>query len=389
MRRSAAMRREPCYALVMACGPRTAGLLGLLGLALGLWACGAPPPAASPSPSLLRDAHRASLELPDPMELPDEVAREVGEEVGTSGDAELRLLRLASLLRAHHGVPFTYAPHETLTARRAYALRRGDCMSFTLLFIALARQLGLPAYVVHVTRLRSYYERGGISFVSSHVAAGYGHGPGAVVLDFSDTIDDYRLSLYEAIDDDAARALFFNNMAVDALLAGRLEEAERLLSFLSAEVPELPELPTNLGVVLNRLGRHDEAREVLGRAIDRFPLYKPLYTNAMEAARRSGRPDEAEAIAARGRAIEEDDPHFHFAHGLALFEARRYAEAVEALEAAREGPPSAELLGWLARAYAATGDRARADAVLAEAKRAFPGAPALTRAEKALEQETP
>lgn len=354
--------------------------------ALAATGCAPERAASAPHTPLLADARDASLGLADPMALPDDVVREVAEEVGTSGSSEQRLLRLAAHLRD----PFAYAPHATLTALEAYRERRGDCMSFTLLFTALARRLGLPAYVVHVTRLRSYYERGGTFFVSSHVAAGYGHGPGAVVLDFADTIDDYRLSLYEAIDDDEARALYFNNVAVDAMLAGRLGEAERLLVFLTAEAPKLPELPTNLGVVLNRQGRHEEALATLRAAITVFPRYKPLYTNAIHAARRGGRSQMAESLAAAGRTVEESDPYFHFARGLALFEQRRFAEAAEALEEARDGTtPSGELLAWLARAYDAAGDRPRADATLAEARRAFPGDPAVTRAEKALGRTSP
>ena len=43
--------------------------------------------------------------------------------------------------------------------------------------------------------------------------------PNARIFDFRREITDWRLSIYRNIDDDSARALYFNTMAVDWMLA--------------------------------------------------------------------------------------------------------------------------------------------------------------------------
>ena len=246
-------------------------------------------------------------------------------------------------------------------------------MAFTLLFSALSHLLGLPTYVVHVTRMRTYYEASNTFFVSSHVAVAMDRGPNAVVVDFSEEIDDYRVSLYDAISDDAARALFYNNLAVDAMLAGRLSQAEDLLRFLLAQQPDLPELHNNLGVLLNRKGRAEEALLLLEGAIARFPTYLPLYTNALEAARRAHRPDREVSLEQRARALAESDPYFAFSRGLALFEDQRFADAAKEIQrAVDEEPSSVTMWSWLARAYLSAGDTANAKAALTRAKNVSP-----------------
>src|SRR3954462_14953565 len=121
-------------------------------------------------------------------------------------------------------------------------------MAYTNLFMALARSLGIDAYFVHVRDVQNYYEKAGWFFVSSHVAVGYGAGPNAEVIDFAKEISDWKLALYSRISDDAALALYYNNVAVDHMLTGRKDDAERLLRFWLKREPAVAELYNNLGV---------------------------------------------------------------------------------------------------------------------------------------------
>src|SRR5262249_54244534 len=163
-----------------------------------------------------------------------------------------------------------------------------DCMAFSMLFAALARSLDIPVYFVHVSDVESYYERGGQLFVSSHVAVGYGHGPNAKIYDFKKEITDWRLSLYRDIDDDSARALYYNNVAVDWMLSQRYDMAKKLFRVLIDRTPGVAEPYNNFGVLLFRMRQQEESLRVLEAGMAKFPSYKPLYTNALLAAEALG-----------------------------------------------------------------------------------------------------
>ena len=343
-------------------------LVGCLALSAGC-ARGAAPGAAAPS-AVMASARAAGLELEDPIAVSPRTLAEVESKLSgvTTPAEQLRALR--DRLYTSSDRPFEYAPHLTLTAERAYQERRGDCLAFSMLFASLARGIGIPVYFVHVRDVESYYERGGELFVSSHVAVGYGVGPDARIFDFRKEISDWKLSLYRRIDDDEARALFYNNVAVDWMSARRYDDAERLFGVLVQRAPHLAEPVNNYGVLLMRRREHEGALRLLEGAIARFPTYKPLYTNAIGAADALGRSDVVARLDADMRRLTHDDPIYVFGRGMRFLSRGAYAAAVKELSAAHEAmPDSAVVLAGLGRAYVGTGDLARGREALEEAKR--------------------
>ena len=360
------------------CGRALVAALAIAALALPACAARQVGDATMTSARIRDEGREEGLTLADPLELDPVVADEAARSVGFIGTPQGRVHSLLTYLNGHGYMNFAYLPNRSLTAREAFRERRGDCMAYTNLFVALARRIGLPAYFVHVTEVSHYYERGGWFFVSSHVAAGVGAGPDAVVVDFAREISDWRLAMYEAIDDGAALALFYNNAAVELMTSGRTAEAGHLFRFLLAREPTVVELYNNLGVLLNRRGRHEEAREVLDRGLARFPAYEPLYTNALRAADALGRPDLVASYARRGQALATSDPYFLFARAMASFGAARFDAAAEQFARASDRKPdSPVILAWLARSYLSAGKRREGQQAYARLRRLAPEARAL------------
>jgi tetratricopeptide (TPR) repeat protein len=344
-------RRRPLFAGALLCAALSA--------ALGAGCVAGPAvPEAMSSARIRADAQAEGLQLDDPLALDPEILAQAERAVGGVPSPEARLRALIDYLGAKGYMRFEHTPQRSLTAREAIHERRGDCMAYTQLFVALARHLGLRAYFVHVTEVRDYYEKNGWFFVSSHVAVGQGSGPNATVIDFTRAITDWKLALYETIDDGAALALHYNNVAVDLMTSGRPDKAERLLRFLLDREPSVVELHNNLGVILNRRGLHAEALGVLNRGIVRFPNYAPLYTNAIRAGQALHRGDLVAWYERRGQALEQGDPYFLFARALTLFEQERFTMAARQFERASEAKPdSPVILAWLARSYLSVGRR--------------------------------
>lgn len=333
----------------------------------------------TPEPRSAREIVRAGIDeglvMRDPFKVDPEIKAKVEGVVGLRGDAFERMHRLRDFLSSPNELGFRYRP-ATYSANEAFRERGGDCMAYTLLFVALARDLGLPVHVVHVTEVKNYYERGGSFFVSSHVAVGFLSGARATVIDLSKEVKQYELAMYESIDDSAATALFYNNVAVDHMMQGDLKGAEEMLSFLHRHEPGIVELTNNYGVLLNREHRYAESLALLNAGLARTPSYEPFYTNAIHAARQAGLPSVVADLEARGQRIAETDPFFLFARGVTAFEHDEFPVAVRELERAADAKPdSAVILGWLTRAYLAGGDRENGRRAFDRARRLAPTDP--------------
>jgi len=162
-----------------------------------------------------------------------------------------RLARLQSALFADDA--FDYESRSTLTAREAYERRSGNCVAFTNLFIALARSLGIPAQPALVLSRKGTEPDGDLTLVTHHVIAVYHHGDRWALYDF------YLSRLgpaerFRPIDDLWATAIYINNLAIDALRSGRLEQARERIEQAIRLAPGYAPLYSNLGVVLRRQG---------------------------------------------------------------------------------------------------------------------------------------
>jgi Flp pilus assembly protein TadD len=322
------------------------------------------PRVAESTPAWLREGIAQGLPLEDPLQLSEASRHRLRLEASEAGGERTQMKKLVRFLIDNDGLAFQYRPSRTLSAEAAFQAREGDCMSYAVLYVAAARSLGIDVHFVRITQLPVFWEDGGRFFTSSHIAVAFGKDSwqeDAMVVDFSAThTSEWRVSLYDAIDDDTAFVLFHSNRAVEYLLRDDYVEAERVLRFLLEQAPEQPEVYSNLGIVLMRLKRVQEATDLYAKAIERFPRFVPLYTNAVAAAAASGHPDLVKQWSIAGRKVAQSDPAFAFGEGMLAFRQGDYAMAAERFSHALEvHPDDITLLAWTARAYLSAGDMSR------------------------------
>jgi tetratricopeptide (TPR) repeat protein len=329
--------------------------------------------------ALLVDARRSGVALNDPSTMDGAMAQAMDEEVGRGGSEKERIDRLRRWL--HDGdKAFVHDPTLTVDARTAFRNRRGGCMAHAVLFVTLARYLGVEAYYVHALTAREFADRGEGLVAMTHVAIGYVDASVDRVVDVWMPVDDWRLVRYERIDDASALALYYSNLAVEAMRAGRLAEAEKLLRFLSKHAKEVPEIRSNLAAVLVRQKRFADALLVVHVAIERFPQFKPLYTNGFLAAVGAGDEKLAEELAAKARELVEVDPIFLVARGVSDYERGRFEQAAKSFERARSDKSDSVVIhAWLVRAYVAAGDARSGVAAFERAWKVAPNDPRLAR----------
>ncbi|MCP3977953.1 MAG: tetratricopeptide repeat protein [bacterium] len=239
--------------------------------------------------------------LTDPLAIGDELREAALAVVGSGSELE-KLRRLHGFLFDEDGLRFEYRSIGTYSAADTYRLRRGNCASFTILFIAMARSVGLPLRAALPRVIPTVEKVGDLIVVSDHIVAIYERTGGADVFDFAPS-NEKRLVGLRPIDDLWLGAIYLNNLGAEALLEGNLPSASTHLRHAVALAPDFAPAHGNLGAVLRRLGDLDGAFRAYRQSLGIDPQSETVLHNLASLYLSLGRLSEARtAIAAADRA---------------------------------------------------------------------------------------
>jgi len=256
----------------------------------------------------------------DPLAITSEMRDFLAEHAPRDMARQVRLLELQdAMFDPEQGLGIEYGSHGTRTAAQAFSDGRGNCLSFTLLFVALAREAGLNPYFVEVAEVTGWSQRGSVGFSHWHMFAEVEIDNGFVQVDFLPWLDRrYRSS--RRIDEQRARAHFFNNVGAETLSDGDVKLAvayfERALEFDSTFVPA----KINFAVAMGRQKRHEEAIDLLLEVLDDEPRNVVAAANLASRYLAQGRDSEARDWLARRQSFLDDNPFHHFKLGLRALE---------------------------------------------------------------------
>lgn len=314
-----------------------------------------PGPAALPSESQV---------LAVPSELEAEFRRQVIDK--TESKAE-RLRLLTDFVLNESGLGLLYDNETTRTVAETYRTRQANCLSFTLLFVALAREAGLKTHIQEYEQVLFWYLQDGLVYNSSHVNAKVEAGP------LRQTVDVGRnmlLSRYKPkiITDQRAMSFFYNNRGVELMAKGDLIAARQHMEKSLKLAPDEPSGWSNLGVLEMRVGDTAAAERAYREALKLDSRHDATLTNIVALYQRLNNHVLAEKYLRRLDQVQSADPFHQFM--MATDSERRgdYAAAVgyyrRAIRLHRDEP--AFQLG-LARAYQGLGDTVRAERALERA----------------------
>ena len=341
-------------------------MLRALCLSLFLFACTGSV-AARPAP--VGDAAvQAAMALPEDLRrmLPADV---VNRRIGDANRAQA----LIDFMIADDGLALRYQEQPTLGIAESFVQRRVNCLSFTMMFIAMARASGIKAFAQASDVALSMRIQDGTLFRATHVNAG-------VLIDGEHYSVDVGWRGVAAgrkprrISDARTVALLHNNHAVEHLLQGESAAAAQAIAAALALDAGSATLWSNAGVVHARAGRRDEAERAYLRAIalqrDHIGALATLVGfhraggNAVQLALYDKRLQRAQAL----------DPFSQFLIGQSRAEAGIPADAIAHYRRAiRMLPDEPQFHRSLADAYESIGDpvaatRARDRALRLEAK---------------------
>jgi Tfp pilus assembly protein PilF len=215
------------------------------------------------------------------------------------GTDDERLERLRRTLLDGKTFSFEYERDTTFTSLEAFDARRGNCVSFTNLFIALGRSLGIPLQAALV-RARGSSERAGDLVVTHRHMVAVRRIPGGNtvrVYDFYQSLEESSGPLV-LLDDFEVAAVRASNVGVEHLGRRENAEARRELELAVKLAPRIGDFWANLGLAAWRSGDASAAFAAYRRGLEVDPGSPPLHQNLAALYVEQRRPAEARDLLA-------------------------------------------------------------------------------------------
>jgi tetratricopeptide (TPR) repeat protein len=241
--------------------------------------------------------------------------------------------------RARHGgladfikreIRIDYDAGVTRAAAGTFDERAGNCLSLVILTSAFAKHFDIPFEYQSVYGQDAWSRLQGMAFLNGHVNIKMRNGTrDGVTIDF---MEQARSTLHSTrvIDEATVRAMYLNNRAAEALVAGDGAAYWWARAAIGAAPGYISSVNT-LGVIYLRSGALPEAEQALRYVLGREPDNAIALTNLVQVYARQGRDAEAREARARLAAIEPYPPFYFLDQGLAALERGEYEKARELL----------------------------------------------------------
>lgn len=288
-----------------------------------------------------------------------------------SDDLRRELLSLAITDSSMLG--FHYNTERTLTAREAFETRSGNCIAFANLFVAMARKAGLNARY-HEVQIPPEWSRADETLVvSRHINVVVNSPQGMYQVDISGENVNRHLRR-TILKDHEAKALYFNNLGMEAMLyEGDLATAHAYLVRAIEAAPAVADTWSNLGVVFSRNGQRDDAERAYLTALKIDPNERSALGNLHDLYVSQERFAEAEAIRQRVERYRRNNPYYLLALSDEALEARDYEKSISLLSRAIEKKGDEHRLHFaMARTQFLSGRQDEAESSLLRARELAP-----------------
>lgn len=362
---------------------RPSPVILLIGSVLTLCACAAPAPAR-PVPQLGADSitvemlraasplRNAATAQPvaeiDILGLSPEMKAFLDDHVRGRRDENEKLRLLIFAVMGERTFNLVY-DETTRTAGETFRDQRGNCLSFTNMFIAMARYLGLEASYQEVEVPPDWSLAGQAFLLNKHVNVMLELDHGVRVVDFN--IYDFKMRFDKhTVSDRRGRAHYYNNLGVEHMLAG--DNPQALAHFLQSLAEDESFGPSwiNFGILHRREGypRYAEAAYLHALTIDSLDLV--AMSNLANLYEAEGLVEEAATYRARVQQHRMENPYYRYMLANEAFTGGDYRAAIDHLEYAVHERPHEDLFySLMSMSYLMNGDRDAAQHWLKKAAR--------------------
>lgn len=268
------------------------------------------------------------------MSVPPRLAERIEQEViDRAASPSARLDLLVDFMFSPGGLDFDYQATPTRDVAGTFDSGKGNCLAFTLLFIAAAREAGLEVYPREVNAPRNWRREANMVFHTGHVNVGVDTPSRRATVDFEpDFILAQRLAAPfrgRRITDERALAHFYNNRAAELVAEGRPLAARAWTEQALELAPQFVAALNTRGVIERRLGNFGAAEKFFLTALERDGEEINALFNLVGLYRLLGDRDAMTARQAQLESLNPRDPYFQWELG-------RYYEDLDEMEQARQ-----------------------------------------------------
>lgn len=249
------------------------------------------------------------------MALPPELKARVHEEIiDKSGTQQQRLEMLVAFIFTPAGLGMQYRHDANLTVAESYHTRDANCLSFTMLFIALAREAKLNAYAQEVKESLVWRQEENLLYGTGHINAGVRIGGDYYTIDVG---RDEVIARYKPkpVADQQLLISFYNNRAADLMAQGDTSNAFRYLQASLAINHYYASTWNNLGVLQLRMGDTDAAEHAYTRALKLEPMKADALFNMVNLYKSKGESHLEASFQRRLHRVQQRDPYYQFMLG--------------------------------------------------------------------------
>lgn len=266
--------------------------------------------------------------------LDDDMRAFVAASIGSASEPRVKLQRLFDGMRRDGLFRLVYSGIETRSAETTFRERRGNCLSFTMMFVALAREAGLGVKYQVVDVPPSWSSETELIVVRSHINAVVKIGfDSRTLVDFNvfDAKTDYPR---RDVDDAYVLGLFYANVGAEALIDKDYDLAFSYLREAARVAPASVAAWVNLGALYSRRGASDYAEAAYLRSLEIEPSNRSALNNLARLYTNRGDEVLAEIYTQRVRRYQETNPYYHYALAQNAYEAGRFDAALDELRRA-------------------------------------------------------
>jgi Flp pilus assembly protein TadD len=267
------------------------------------------------------------VSIGDARALDDEML-DFARRIGGTGDMSVQVDQLLDAMKRRGLFSLDYKDVGTHTVSETFHERRGNCLSFTMLFVELARSVGLRARFRLVDVPPRWSHDTDLVVIANHVnAIVESRFHNDLVVDFN-TIDfrgDYPTHV---IDDDYAAALYYTNLGAEALLKRDFPSSFALLREAVRFHSDMPGPWVNLGVLYGRLGRYEYAEAAYLRALEADHGDRSAISNLVGVYTALGDTARADEYREQARRYRELNPYYHYSQAQTAYSENRLGDAL-------------------------------------------------------------
>ena len=284
----------------------------------------------------------------------------IDEHVDREGNQNQRLAQLVVAVISGDRFKLAY-DDSTRTAQETFDSRRGNCVSFTNMFIAMARDIGLDALYQEVEIPPDWSMTGQTYLLSEHINVLVKIKNALPrVVDFN-VYEFHSKNESREISDERARAHYFNNIGVELMLRDDTRLAFANLQQSLREDRNFASAWVNLGILHRREGYPGYAEVAYQQALTLDRGNQMAMSNLANLYLEEGREDEAQQYLRRVQSHRLKNPFYRYQLANQAFSEGNYDTAIKNLKVAiRQREDEDRFYYLLSLSYLMNGDRDQA-----------------------------